>query len=163
MTDEERKFKLKINVDKANNKSNIAIVIIIIWLIIDILDIGINLLFTEEFNFKILFEVISLIFVVIAKIYMSNYNAKKAKIFTICALVLMIPVVVLNICDFIQNITLNIMPEIDEDEDIDVNVEFFIAYIIYLFAIYKDLAKAGNPEKYKESTDWFYEKYEGGK
>jgi hypothetical protein len=27
----------------------------------------------------------------------------------------------------------------------------------FLFAIYKDLRKADNPEKYKESTDWFYE------
>lgn len=29
-----------------------------------------------------------------------------------------------------------------------------------LFAINRDLSKADNPIKYKESTDWFYEKYE---
>ena len=33
--------------------------------------------------------------------------------------------------------------------------------MIILFAINIDLAKADNPVKYKESTDWFYEKYEG--
>ena len=27
-----------------------------------------------------------------------------------------------------------------------------------LFVINKDLRKADNPEKYKESTDWFYER-----
>ena len=30
--------------------------------------------------------------------------------------------------------------------------------LIILFAINKDLRKADNPEKYKESTDWFYER-----
>lgn len=29
-----------------------------------------------------------------------------------------------------------------------------------LFEINRNLSKADNPEKYKESTDWFYEKYE---
>lgn len=32
--------------------------------------------------------------------------------------------------------------------------------MVILFLINKDLSKADNPEKYKESTDWFYEKYE---
>ena len=33
-----------------------------------------------------------------------------------------------------------------------------ILIIIILYAINKDLRKADNPEKYKESTDWFYER-----
>lgn len=33
--------------------------------------------------------------------------------------------------------------------------------MIILFAINRDLANADNPAKYKESTDWFYEKYDG--
>ena len=37
---------------------------------------------------------------------------------------------------------------------------FTIGYMVILFLINKDLSKADNPEKYKESTDWFYEKYE---
>ncbi|MCI8760603.1 MAG: hypothetical protein HFJ34_05765 [Clostridia bacterium] len=37
---------------------------------------------------------------------------------------------------------------------------FSIVYVVLLFAINKDLLKADNPTKYKESTDWFYEKYE---
>ena len=37
---------------------------------------------------------------------------------------------------------------------------FLILYLIILFAINKDLSKADNPEKHKESTDWFYERYE---
>ena len=37
--------------------------------------------------------------------------------------------------------------------------EFFtLLAFATLFAIYKDLRKADNPEKYKESTDWFYER-----
>lgn len=32
-----------------------------------------------------------------------------------------------------------------------------ILYINLLFLITRDLAKAENPIKYKESTDWFYE------
>ena len=35
-----------------------------------------------------------------------------------------------------------------------------IIYMLTLFLIKKSLEKAGDPEKYKESTDWFYEKYE---
>ena len=33
-----------------------------------------------------------------------------------------------------------------------------ITYILQLFRIIKDLSKAENPTKYKESTDWFFEK-----
>ena len=33
----------------------------------------------------------------------------------------------------------------------------------FLFVIYKDLRKADNPEKYKESTDWFYESLDKSK
>ena len=32
-----------------------------------------------------------------------------------------------------------------------------IAYFGMLFSIFRNLAKADNPIKYKESTDWFYE------
>ena len=37
---------------------------------------------------------------------------------------------------------------------------FSILYFIILIAINKDLSKANDSTKYKESTDWFYEKYE---
>ncbi len=36
-----------------------------------------------------------------------------------------------------------------------------ILYVLMLWAMNRDLLKAHNPIKYKESTDWFYEKYEG--
>ena len=32
-----------------------------------------------------------------------------------------------------------------------------ILSLVILYLIIKDLRKADNPEKYKESTDWFYE------
>ena len=35
-----------------------------------------------------------------------------------------------------------------------------ILYLVILWAIFRDLAKASDPIKYKESTDWFYETYE---
>ena len=35
-----------------------------------------------------------------------------------------------------------------------------ITYVMSLFVVNRKLAKADNPIKYKESTDWFYEQYE---
>lgn len=35
---------------------------------------------------------------------------------------------------------------------------FIILDLVILFVINKNLRKADNPEKYKESTDWFYER-----
>ena len=40
---------------------------------------------------------------------------------------------------------------------------FLIIYIVLLFAINRDLSKADNPIRYRESTDWFYESYEENK
>ena len=38
-----------------------------------------------------------------------------------------------------------------------------ILYLRILFMINKDLSKATGDKKYKENTDWFYEKYEKDK
>ena len=69
MTDEEMEFVRKVNIDKANNKTGIAIVLIVL----SILTYIVPLVF-GEFDFGIIFEGISLIFLLIAKMYMSFSN-----------------------------------------------------------------------------------------
>ena len=134
MTDEEREFVRKVNIDKANNKTGIAIVLIVL----SILTYIVPLVF-GEFDFGIIFEGISLIFLLIAKMYMSEYNEVSSKKYIVCSLV------AIGWISYSGIRTWEI---------------FTILYIIRLFAINKNLSKADNPIKYKESTDWFYERDE---
>lgn len=82
MTDEEMEFVRKVNIDKANNKTGIAIVLIVL----SILTYIVPLVF-GEFDFGIIFEGISLIFLLIAKMYMSEYNEVSSKKYIVCSLV----------------------------------------------------------------------------
>lgn len=154
MTDEEKEFIKKVNIDKANNTTKISIILIII----SILTYVIPLVF-GEFDFGIVFEIASLIFLLISKSYMGKYDETRAKRYLICS---MIPIGWILIYDFII-----LLSAIAYGMDIIiVGYGFFrgellsILYMLLLFAINKDLAKADNPIKYKESTDWFYEKYD---
>ncbi len=156
MTDEEKEFVIKVNVDKARNKTIASILL----MIISILTYVVPLMF-GEFDFGIVFEVTSLVFLIIARNYMNKYDEVRSKRYIICA---MIPIGWILIYDII--ILLSSVSDI-------VDLAFFgydyffeeilsILYMIILFAINRDLLKADNPVKYKENTDWFYEKY-GGK
>ena len=144
MTDEEMEFVRKVNIDKANNKTGIAIVLIVL----SILTYIVPLVF-GEFDFGIIFEGISLIFLLIAKMYMSEYKEVSSKKYIVCSLVAIGWILIYDAVDLAFLGYDYFFGEI-----------FTILYIIRLFAINKNLSKADNPIKYKESTDWFYERDE---
>lgn len=112
-----------------------------------------------EFDFGILFEVASLVFLILARNYMSQYDETRAKRYIICSIVSIGWILIYDII----LLCVSIQDAIDVaflGYDYLLGEFFLILYLIILFAINKDLSKADNPEKYKESTDWFYERYE---
>ena len=154
MTDNEKDFVKNINIDKAKNKTIICIVLTLINLASYVIP-----LLLGDFDFGVIFEFLTLIFLIITRYYMSNYDEDRSKKFTIFA---MIPIGWLIIYDFIT-----ILSYISDVVDVAfLGLDFIwqelltILNLIVLFLINKDLRKADNPEKYKESTDWFYEKPE---
>lgn len=157
MTDEEKKFFMKINIDKARKKTTPSIILICISIFTYV-----EPLLYGEFDFGIIFEIASLIFLILSRKNMEKYDLTKSKRYNICALLAVgwlliydLVVCLSYISNFVDFIFLGI-----EFYWIEI---FFISYIAILFAIGKDLLKADNPTKFKESTDWFYEKYEKDK
>ena len=112
-----------------------------------------------EFDFGIFFEIISLVFLIISRTYMSKYDVDKSKRYIICSMLSIGWILIYDIMYFIFSIQSSV-------DFIFFGYEFFwtemlsILYLFFLFVIERDIAKADNPVKYKESTDWFYEKYE---
>lgn len=152
MSDEEKEFIKKVNIDKAKNKTIAPIIL----MILSILTYVIPLVF-GEFDFGIIFEIISLFFLLIARMYMSKYDEICSKRYIICSMVAIGWILIYDVillCSYAYNIADLIL----------LGYEFYIiemfsvVYLIILFIINKDLSKADNPMKYKESTDWFYEK-----
>ena len=154
MTDDEKKFIKKVNMDKANNTTKFPIILIIISILTYVMPIIMG-----QFDFGIVFEIVSLIFLLISKSYMGKYDEIRSKRYLICS---MVPICWILIYDFII-----LLSTIEDWADIIIlGYEFFIGellsilYMLLLFAINKDLEKADNPIKYNESADWFYEKYD---
>ncbi len=154
MSDEEKEFVKKVNMDKAKNKTIASILLIGFSLLTYITP-----LICGEFDFGIVFEIASLVFLLIARIYMSKYDVIRAKRYVICSMVSIGWIIIYDIIIFISSI----------EEILNLAMlgygYFFgemctLLYLITLFRINKNLSKADNPIKYKESTDWFYEKYE---
>lgn len=156
MTEEEKKdYFRKVNIDKAENKTILAIIILIISLVTYLLPLSYS-----AFDFGIIFEGIAMIFLLMSKHYMKYYNEKSAKIFTICA---MLPIGFLLMYDFLALIS-TVYSAIDfliVIYDYAIGEIELILFLVAEFIILKDLNKAIVPENYKESTDWFYEKLEG--
>lgn len=150
MEEKEKEFVKKINIDKAINKSNIAIVLITISVLTYVVP-----LIEGNFDFGMIFEVISLVFTLISRLYMSKYNAIKSRTFNICSIFSVGWILIYDIMIFLSST--DSLFYIDYYDWFEI---FTIGYMVILFLINKDLSKADNPEKYKESTDWFYEKYE---
>lgn len=154
MTDKEKEFIKEVNIDKAKKKTIAPMVFIGISLLTYVVPFLLG-----EFDFGILFEIASLVFLILSRNYMSQYDETRAKRYIICSIVSIGWILIYDIillCVSIQN-------AIDVaflGYDYLLGEFFLILYLIILFAINKDLSKADNPEKYKESTDWFYEKYE---
>lgn len=154
MTDKEKEFIKKVNVDKAKNKAGASILLIIISLLTYVIP-----LICGEFDFGIIFEIASLVFLVIARNYMTKYDEIRAKRYIICSMIAIGWILIYDIillCATIQDIV--DLAFLGYDYFFGEGVT--ILYLITLFAINRDLSKADNPERYKESTDWFYEKYE---
>lgn len=152
MNDKEKEFVKNVNIDKAKNK----IVVCIILTIISLLSYVIPLIL-GSFDFGIIFEILTLIFIFIARHYMSIYDVDRSKRFIILAI---IPIGWLFIYDFLT-ILFSARDIVDFGFlvlDFILQEIFTILDLIWLFKINKDLRKADNPEKYKESTDWFYER-----
>ena len=157
MTNEEKEFIIKINVDKAKNKTTPTFVLITISILTYVAP-----LMCGRFDFGMIFEVISLLFLIIARYYMNKYDEIRAKRYIICAMIPIGWLLIYDITIFLSSIR-NIADLAFLFEDYYFSEILLILYIAMLSAINRDLAKADNPEKYKESTDWFYEKYEGKK
>ena len=154
MTHKEKEFAVKINVDKAKNKTKVAIFLIIISI-----STYIHPLVWGEFDFGLIFESLSFIFLLISRIYMGKYDEIKSKIYVICSIISAGWLLIYDIILF-----LSVVSDIFELLLLPYSYVFAetlsLAYMYMLFGINKDLSKANNPVKYKESTDWFYEKYE---
>ena len=152
MTDKEKEFAKIVNIDKAKNKTSACIGLTIISL----LSYVVPLMF-GDFDFGMIFEILTLIFVFIARHYMSIYDEDKSRRFTILAI---IPIGWLIIYDLITILSYvsNILDFTFLGFDFVLQECFTILDLLILFAINKDLRKSDNPEKYKESTDWFYER-----
>lgn len=154
MTDKEREFIREENIDKAKKKTIAPMVFIGISLLTYVMP-----LMWGEFDFGILFEVASLVFLILARNYMSQYDETRAKRYIICSIVSIGWILIYDII----LLCVSIQDAIDVaflGYDYLLGEFFLILYLIILFAINKDLSKADNLEKYKESTDWFYERYE---
>ena len=74
MTDEEKNFIKKINIDKAINKTKFTIILIVVSILTYVIPIFLGVL-----DFGIFFEIISLIFLIISRNYMLKYDEVKAK------------------------------------------------------------------------------------
>ena len=154
MTDKEREFIKEVNIDKAKKKTIAPMVFIGISLLTYVVPF-----LWGEFDFGILFEVASLVFLILSRNYMSQYDETRAKRYIICSIVSIGWILIYDII----LLCVSIQDAIDVaflGYDYLLGEFFLILYLIILFAINKDLSKADNPEKYKESTDWFYEKYD---
>lgn len=152
MNDKEKEFVKNVNIDKAKNK----IMACIGLTIISLLSYVVPLMF-GNFDFGMVFEILTLVFIFIARHYMSNYDEDRSKRFIIFA---MIPIGWLLIYDFITILSYvsNVLDFTFLGLDFVLQEGFTILDLLILLAINKDLRKADNPEKYKESTDWFYER-----
>lgn len=154
MEQKEKDFIKKVNVDKAKNKTIASILLIAISIMTYIVP-----LMYGEFDFGIVFEIVALIFLIIARNYMSKYDEIRAKRYNICSMVAIGWIFIYDII-FIFSSIQDIADFVFLSYDFFFGEIFTILYLVILFAINRDLSKADNPEKYKESTDWFYEKYE---
>lgn len=154
MEEKEKDFIKKVNIDKAKNKTIAPILLIVISIMTYIVP-----LIYGEFDFGIVFEIASLIFLIIARKYMSKYDEIRSKRYIICSLVAIGWIFIYDIMFIFLSIK-DIAHLFFVVDDFFFGELFTILYLSILFEINKDLSKADNPEKYKESTDWFYEKCE---
>ena len=152
MTNNEKVFIKNVNIDKAKNKTIACILLTIISLLSYVVPLMLG-----YFDFGMVFEILTLMFIFVARSNMEKYDEDRSKKYTIFA---MIPIGWLLIYDIITILSYvsNVLDFTFLGLDFILQEGFTILDLLILFAINKDLRKADNPEKYKESTDWFYER-----
>lgn len=102
MSDEEKEFIKKVNIDKAKNKTKIPIVLMTLSLLTYVMP-----LIYGEIDFGIVFEIISLVFLLIARSYMSKYDEIRSKRYVICSMVAIGWILIYDLiflCSFITNV-----------------------------------------------------------
>ena len=82
MKDKEKEFIKEVNIDKAKKKTIAPMVFIGISLLTYVMP-----LMWGKFDFGILFEVASLVFLILSRNYMSQYDETRAKRYIICSIV----------------------------------------------------------------------------
>lgn len=152
MTEEEKECIRKANIDIAKKNTKYSFILIIIS-ILTYLEPLIN----GNFDFGIIFEVVSLIFLLASRYYMTEYDEIRAKRYNNIALVTIIWLLIYDFIILLESL-------IDQINIFVLIYNYFwgeiltILYIIELFRINAFISRAYNPEKYKNSTDWFYAK-----
>lgn len=101
----------------------------------------------------------SFVFLLISRKYMLKYDEARAKRYIICSMLAIGWILVYDLIFFISSMP-NISNVVFLSDGYFLGEMILILYFGLLSVINKNLSKADNPTKYKESTDWFYEKYE---
>lgn len=149
----EEYFK-KVNIDKALKKTLLPICIIAF----SIFTYLYGYVF-EEYDFGIIFEVASLILLLISIFFMKQYDEDKAKICINCAIGAVGWLLIYDLIDIFQYV--EVMMDIIALIYLYVYTELILLiYIGLLLKVKFDLLKADNPKEYEEKTDWFYERPE---
>ena len=91
---------------------------------------------------------------------MSTYDEDNAKRFIVFSMIAIGWILIYDIIFYLASMQ-DIADLIIFSYDYWISEILSIVYFIGLYDVYWYLSKADNPEKYKESTDWFYETYEG--
>lgn len=158
MEEKEREFKKKISVDRIS--VNGALIFYFIGVVPYLSDFLFYYFEDKIFNYSIILVAIIPIFFMILKYYTKKYNVKKCKIYTIIIIGLLIITCIFNLLHFYNNWYIYESWFESRSKPYFDWFGYTIAEIFVMFGIYALLLKAEDPEKYKESTDWFYEKYE---
>ena len=153
MVDNKEDFIKNVNIDKAKNQTNLPILLMNISILTYVIP-----LFWGEFDFGIIFEIASLVTLLIARNFMSSYNEIWSKRFVKCSILLIVWILIYDILflfSYIESIyDLFIISYIYIFREM-----ILVLYVIMLLRVNKSLSKADNPLKYRENTDWFYEQY----
>lgn len=154
MTDEEKEFVKKINLDNAKSLTKRAIFYMAISLATYIFP-----LIYGVYDFGMMLEIISLLCILIARKYISKYDVYHSKILVLISIIPIGWLLIYDFLDLLSYVT-NGLELVISGYDYFVGELALILAIGVLVKILKKILRAGNPieEEYKESTDWFYEK-----
>lgn len=145
-------FKKKVNIEKAYNNSKISFIIICMSLCTYILP-----LIFGEIDFGCILEIISLVLLIVARWFMQKDNEDVSKIFIILSMIPVVSILIYDLISFIYYAEDTIGSYLEYGFYYYIGEFLLYTYVISLFKVVKNLMKADDPKKYKESTDWFYE------